>query len=195
MADPASDLVATRPARLAEPGPDEPQCLNLYAQLASGVCIVTAQGSDGPVGATVSTVTSLSARPPLLLVCLRQGSGTLAAIRDRGSFAVHLLLEHQRGWAERCADPTADRAERFAGLARETVLGVPVFPHVLAWSVCRVEDLRRYGDHDLVVGRVSALRTGSGRPLLWHERAFARLAAGPGPLDVAEPEDERMMPR
>jgi flavin reductase (DIM6/NTAB) family NADH-FMN oxidoreductase RutF len=162
-----------------EPGPDASRCLALYAKLTAGVAVVTASGADGPTGLTVSAVTSLSARPPLLLVCLHNGSGTLAAIRANGAFAVHLLREEQGGRAALFADPGATPRRRFAGADTRQVLGVPVFQDALAWSVCLADDLRRYGDHHLVVGRVAAVHVGEGRPLLWHDRAFRSLEPDP----------------
>ena len=168
-----------------EPGPGAARCLGLYAKLAAGVTVVTARGEEGPLGMTVSAVTSLSARPPLLLGCLREGSRTLAAVRARGVFAVHLLREDQHDLAGRFAHPTITAAQRFAGTVTRQVLGVPVIDGALAWSVCLVEDLRRYGDHHLVVGRVAAVHVGGGRPLLWHDRRFGRLTAAasdPGPM-------------
>ncbi|MFD8453929.1 MULTISPECIES: flavin reductase family protein [Streptomyces] len=158
-----------------EPGPGAARCLGLYAKLAAGVTVVTARGEDGPLGMTVSAVTSLSARPPLLLACLRDGSRTLAAVRSRRTFAVHLLREEQQDLAGRFASPTTTAAERFAGTDMRQVLGVPVLAGALAWSVCLTEDVRRYGDHHLVVGRVAAVHVGAGRPLLWHDRRFGVL--------------------
>ncbi|GGU49867.1 flavin reductase family protein [Streptomyces daghestanicus] len=166
----------TDPLLRTEPGPGAARCLGLYAKLAAGVTVVTARGEDGPLGMTVSAVTSLSARPPLLLACLRDGSRTLAAARARRAFAVHLLREEQRELAARFASPAATAAERFAGAGTRQVLGVPVLPGALAWSVCLTEDIRRYGDHHLVVGRVAAVHVGGGRPLLWHDRRFRGLA-------------------
>ncbi|MEU5677470.1 MULTISPECIES: flavin reductase family protein [Streptomyces] len=158
-----------------EPGPGAARCLGLYAKLAAGVTVVTARGEDGPLGMTVSAVTSLSARPPLLLACLRDGSRTLAAVRARRAFAVHLLREEQQELAGRFASPTTTAAERFAGTDTRQVLGVPVLAGALAWSVCLTEDVRRYGDHHLVVGRLAAVHVGGGRPLLWHDRRFGAL--------------------
>lgn len=164
-----------------EPGPGAARCLGLYAKLAAGVTVVTARGEDGPLGMTVSAVTSLSARPPLLLACLRDGSRTLAAVRARRTFAVHLLREEQQDLAGRFASPATTAAERFAGTDTRQVLGVPVLAGALAWSVCLTEDVRRYGDHHLVVGRVAAVHVGGGRPLLWHDRRFGALTGQPVP--------------
>ncbi|MFF5103552.1 flavin reductase family protein [Streptomyces sp. NPDC000134] len=167
--------VLVEPLLGEEPGPGAARCLGLYAKLTAGVGVVTAPGEDGPLGMTVSAVTSLSARPPLLLVCLRDGSRTLTSVRAHRAFAVHLLREEQQDLATRFASPTTTAAERFAGSDLCHVLGVPVLAGALAWSVCLTEDVRRYGDHHLVVGRIAAVHVGGGRPLLWHDRRFRSL--------------------
>lgn len=159
---------------MSVPGTD--LCLDFYARLASGTAVVTASSDDGPVGTTVSTVTALSADPPLLLVCLSHSSRTLAAVQPGSAFAVHLLDEEQHGRARLFS--TATPAERFAVEAYEEVLGVPVLADTFAWSICVTEEVRAYGDHCLVVGRVAALHLADGRPLIWHDRGFHALADG-----------------
>lgn len=166
---PPTDGGAPRPADGA-PGRDA--CLELYSRLAAGVAIVTARGAGGPVGMTASSVTSVSLRPPLLLVALASGSRTLEAVRTRRALAVHLLRADQRDLAERFA---SREPHRFAGLEAREVLGVPVLPDVLAWAVCGLPELRPYGDHVVVVARVAATDVAGGRPLIWHDRRFAQL--------------------
>ncbi|GAB2660010.1 flavin reductase family protein [Nocardia goodfellowii] len=153
-------------------GPDSQQCLRLYRKLAASVAIISAQGPAGPVGMTASSLTSLSLRPPLLLACLAVGSQTLTAIERSGAFGVALLSERQQALAEDFASPAG---ARFAGAGYRSVLGVPVLPDPLAWSVCLLTDTRTYGDHVVIVGEIIALETDSGRPLLWHSQAFALL--------------------
>nr|BDI55419.1 oxidoreductase [Streptomyces sp.] len=160
-----------------EPGPDTVRCLGLYAKLTAGVTVVTALDGAGPTGMTVSALTSLSARPPLILACLRGSSRTLTALWEQGAFAVSLLTDHQRPVAELFADSSVPPARRFEGSPVRRVLGLPVLADALAWSVCLVEDVRPYGDHHAVVGRVMAVEVNGGRPLLWHDRAFHALPA------------------
>ena len=64
---------------------------------------------------------------------------------------------------------------RFAGVPYREVSGVPVLTDSLGWSVCRVVDVREYGDHRLVIGEVPAAHAGTGRPLVWHDQEFAHL--------------------
>lgn len=155
-----------------EAGPGRSACLNLYRRLASGVSVVTALGPDGLTGMTASSVTSVSLGPPMLLVSLTNQSRTLAAIKARRSFAVHLLRSDQHGLAAQFAGPAEVDPP-----GHRIVLGVPVLPDVLAWSVCLLEAEHVYGDHTLVIGAVAAAQVGIGRPLLWHDRAYAELAS------------------
>jgi flavin reductase (DIM6/NTAB) family NADH-FMN oxidoreductase RutF len=144
-------------------------CLAFYRKLAAGVTVVTAGGESGPVGATASSVTSVSLRPPLLLVCLSTGSRTMAAIRSRRAFAVHLLTEDQRHLSVAFAAHT-----EFASGWR-TVLDVPVLTAAQTWAVCHLVDLRHYGDHDVAVGQLAAAHSGPGHPLIWHDRDYWKL--------------------
>jgi flavin reductase (DIM6/NTAB) family NADH-FMN oxidoreductase RutF len=151
-------------------------CLAFYRRLAAGVTVVTAGSVDGPVGATASSVTSVSLRPPLLLACLSVESRTMTAIRARGTFAVHLLAENQRHISTAFAARDGYPGQRFAGYRFRQVLGVPVLIDAPAWAVCLLADLRRYGDHDVAVGRLVAAHSGPGRPLLWHDRGYWRIS-------------------
>jgi len=162
-----------------EPGLSAATCLRLYRKLAAGVTVVTSYAPEGPVGLTASSVTSVSLRPPILLLCLTSGSRTLSAIRAQRAFAVHLLRDDQHARARAFADAQVPPGGRFAGHEYRDVLGVPLLTDALAWSVCFVEDDRSYGDHCVVAGRVVAAHVHGGRPLLWHDRSFARLADDP----------------
>ena len=150
--------------------------LDLFQALAAGVTVVTSRDGEGPVGATASSVTSLSVRPALLLACLAAETRTLRAIRGHRAFAVHLLRAGQQDRSHRFSRPGTAQEQRFAGERWVDVLGVPVFPDALAYAVCLLEDERRYGDHSIVVGRLAAARRTPGRPLLWHDRAYWEIA-------------------
>jgi flavin reductase (DIM6/NTAB) family NADH-FMN oxidoreductase RutF len=151
-------------------------CLDFFRSLAAGVTVVTSRDRHGPVGLTATAVTSLSLRPPLLLACIAVGSRTLAAIQSHRTFAVHILREGQHDQSFGFARQVQPPEDKFDGVRREEVLGVPVLSDALAWAVCFVEDVRQYGDHSIVVGRIAAVRRGSGRPLLWHDRTHWQLA-------------------
>lgn len=165
--------IASAAEASAYPEVEPESCLRMYRKLAASVSIVSAEGADGPLGLTASSVTSVSLRPPLLLACLAIGSSTLAAIEASGAFAVQLLVEQQQAIAR---DFASAGGRRFAGREYRYIHEVPVLSGTLAWSVCRLRDSRIYGDHAVVIGEIIAAETGVGRPLLWHSREFAHIA-------------------
>ncbi|MFF2044454.1 flavin reductase family protein [Kitasatospora sp. NPDC048239] len=155
-------------------------CLGLYRRLAAGVTLVTTCGPDGePLGLTASAVTTVSLDPPMMLACLSAGSGTLAALRTRRAFAIHLLRADQAGLATVFAG--AGGPGKFAGVEFQWELGIPVLRGTLGWVACTLADERVYGDHSVVVGNVVSVRgdgdgTAEGEPLIWHDRRFRELA-------------------
>ena len=73
-------------------------------RFATGVAVVTATHPElGPFGSTANSVSSVSLDPPLVLVCLKLESETLAALEAAGAFAVNVLAEDQLDLAGRFA--------------------------------------------------------------------------------------------
>ena len=64
-------------------------------QWASGVTVVTARNGDEIHGMTVSAFSSVSAEPPLVLVCANQSSKTHAVIKAGDRFTVNILASDQ----------------------------------------------------------------------------------------------------
>lgn len=160
----------------AEPALSDAACRGYFRKLAAGVAVVTACGASGWSGTTVSSLTSVSLEPPIVLCCLAGGSRTIAAIRHAGRFAVHLLADEQRYLADRFSRPPSD-GSRFEDLGHEVRLirGAPAIAGTLAVGWCDLHSLDEIGDHVVVYGRLSAVRVGGRRPLLWHERSYHSL--------------------
>lgn len=143
---------------------------------ATGVSIVTTAVADRPVGCTVNALTSVSLDPPLLLVALARSSRTLAAVTERGAFAVNLLRRSQLGLARRFTRPTGDR---FLNVRYGWRCGVPILDDTLAASVCTVTDVFPAGDHDLVLGRPCWLRQSdpaTTAPAVFYAGAYGQLS-------------------
>lgn len=144
-------------------------------QFASGVTVVTTRHADGrPLGLTVSSFCSVSLEPPLVLVCIDARSEATAAAQACGVFAVSLLAEDQAALSQRFA---ARDGERFAGLTPSGEHGLVLIPGALAHLECRLETAHVAGDHFIWIGAVQALDVCPGRPLLYHDRGYRRLAA------------------
>ncbi|HEX7305590.1 flavin reductase family protein [Lentzea sp.] len=115
----------------------------------TGIAVVTGTADHAPVGCTVNAFTSISLRPPLLMVSLARHSGTLAAIRRHGSFGVNVLGFAHRLLAARFAAPGGDR---FADVPWSPRLGIPVLDAAMAAAVCEVRQVVEVADHVLVFG-------------------------------------------
>ncbi|MDH6678312.1 flavin reductase (DIM6/NTAB) family NADH-FMN oxidoreductase RutF [Rhodococcus sp. LBL1] len=71
----------------------------------AGVTIITAHTRSGPVGLTSSSVSSVSADPPILCFSVQSLRGSAAAIADAPSLLVHLLTAENVALARRFAAP------------------------------------------------------------------------------------------
>lgn len=158
---------------------DELLFREVLANFPAGVVVVTALDSDlRPAGLTVSAFASVSAQPPLVLVCIDGGSNTLPAIRESGAYTVNILAAECEELALRFA---SKREDKFAGLewrAPGVEGGGPILHHaVAAHAVCEVREIVEAGDHWVLIGEViEAGYDGRARPLLYHRRGFSRVS-------------------
>ncbi|WP_172381648.1 flavin reductase family protein [Streptomyces sp. MNP-20] len=147
---------------------------SVFRRHAAGVAVITAMGS-GPVGFTATSLTSVSAEPPMISFGIGTGASSWPAISRAEYVGVHVLGEHQEELAATFARSGADR---FGAPTRwfEGPHGVPVLDGVLAWLVCRVVARVPAGDHRLVLAEaVVGDPAGAGRPLLYHQGRFNAL--------------------
>ena len=84
---------------------------------------------------TVSSATSVSREPPLVLVCLAPESRALALVRETGSFALSFLASGQEEVAAHFADPGRDQ-RHFAGIAHSMSPFGPVIQGAAATLGC-----------------------------------------------------------
>ncbi|GAA1933560.1 flavin reductase family protein [Streptomyces sodiiphilus] len=167
---PPAGRSASPPVR---PGGEADLFRHVMSELPSGVTVVTTMSPAGPTGMTVSAVTSLSLRPALLLICLANGSGTLARVLQRGAFAVNVLgssmAETSLVFAQRPPH------ERFAGTGHRLHDGLPLLNGAVAWATCRVTITYPGGDHTIVVGAVTGAARHGGDPLVRHRGTYRPL--------------------
>lgn len=141
--------------------------------LPTGVSLLTTQHADGGVwGMTVGSLTSLSLRPALLLVCLHRSSTTLGLLARHGRFAVSILAAGQEAVADAFARP---RDRSTAPGEFSTVDDLPVVAGALAWLTCQHQHTYASGDHAIVIGAVRQAGRGAGEPLLRHASRYRHL--------------------
>jgi 3-hydroxy-9,10-secoandrosta-1,3,5(10)-triene-9,17-dione monooxygenase reductase component len=156
------------------PLPDPARFRAAMANLPTGVTVVTAGGRDGPAGATANAVCSLSIEPMLMLACLDRGSRTLLAVQAADRFGVSVLHQGQeeiaRGFATK-----APVAEKWEGVEWTDRGGIPAIDGALVWLACDLRDVVSAGDHVIVTGEVTDLRSAEGTPLLFHRGEYRPL--------------------
>ncbi len=145
---------------------------SVFRRHAAGVAVITARGASGPVGFTATSLSSVSAEPPLLTFGVGTGASSWPALSEAEHVGVHILGEHQQELAATFARSGADRFAAPTGW-RTGPEGVPVLDDVLAWLVCRVVARVPAGDHRIVVAEVVVGDpSGAGRPLLYHQGRY-----------------------
>ena len=144
----------------------------------TGVNIVTTDGRSGRYGLTVSAVSSVSAEPPMVLVCVNRNSVACGAIESNGSFAVNVLAASQQSLAETFSGSDAHGGPYAFSESDWTsaVTGSPVLKRGVATFDCKTEDCIFAGTHRIFIGHVLAARECSGTPLLYTSRNYGRPA-------------------
>lgn len=153
---------------------DEDEFRRVLGHFATGVTVVTTVVNGMYYGLTVSSFTSLSLVPQLVLISIDQRFSSHAAIHDAGCFAVNILAED----GERLSRHFASRDDnKFQGIAYQTGLtGAPLLDQALATLECRTVQETPGGDHTIFMGEVISATVNQGKPLLYFRSGYHQLA-------------------
>ncbi len=143
---------------------------------ATGVTVVTTEGMAGRFGITVSAIASVSAEPPLLLICVNRKNPSVAAITQNGRFAVNILSESQSEIARTFAGrPAKGDAYDFTSTHWQTSSNaLPQLKNAAAYFECEIDSIHDAGTHRIFIGRVQSAERGTGTPLIYANKSYAR---------------------
>jgi flavin reductase (DIM6/NTAB) family NADH-FMN oxidoreductase RutF len=143
----------------------------------STVCVITTTFEDVRYGLTATAVSSVSAEPPRLLVCINRSSKTHDAILQSRRFCVNVLTEEQRDVAMVFAGMGGKDVDRFATGSWTTLrTGAPVLAGTAAGLDCMLGESMVQGTHTVFFGDVVATAQASDRDtLLYGARQFRQL--------------------
>lgn len=142
----------------------------------AGISLITAQTSEGPVGLTASSVTSVGIDPPALSFSVTRATGSAGGILEADTYLVHLLDDRHAVIAQSFA---VSGAERFTAEQGWEYLetGEPFLPNTRVALRCRTLHSLRVGSSVIVVAEVLGAHFGpSGSPMVYHDRTFRSLA-------------------
>jgi flavin reductase (DIM6/NTAB) family NADH-FMN oxidoreductase RutF len=152
---------------------DEARFRQVLGHFATGVTVVTTEHNGELFGMTVSSFSSLSLKPSLILICVDKTVPTHDAIATAGCFVVNVLEKRQEHLSRRFATTKNDK---FKGVAWHTgQLGLPVLEGVLAVIECRLHTTFDGGDHTIYIGEVADAEVHEGTPLLYYRRGYHEL--------------------
>ncbi|WP_104180469.1 flavin reductase family protein [Arthrobacter sp. B0490] len=143
----------------------------------AGIAVITAEGPDGPVGLTASSVSSVSAEPPVLAFSVSTASSSAAALVRSDTLVVHLLGADQLDTAQLFATRGADR---FGGAVawRPLPTGEPLLVDA-PWALrCRILHRLPVGGSMILAAEVLSIersRPDAATPLVYHNRSYHRL--------------------
>jgi len=151
----------------------------VLARYATGVVVVSACANGVDHAMTANSLTSVSLRPPLVLLCVDRRARFHEAIMQAGSWAVSILGGKSRDAASWFATRGRPLRGQFAGYStsRGALSGALMLDDALGRMECDTEAVHPGGDHTIVVGRVRILDlldddTGSSPPLIYYRHGF-----------------------
>ena len=161
-------------------GADEAALFRLaFRRHATTVVVVTyLDDASHACGITVTSMCSLSASPPSLLVSINRASRAHNQIVSQGRYGVNLLSVGQRSLALHCSRPGIDKRLRDEWLSRDAPAdGTPRLAGALAHLECDVGAAYDVYSHSLFVGLIRAVSLGSvdAPPLLYHGGSYEQL--------------------
>jgi flavin reductase (DIM6/NTAB) family NADH-FMN oxidoreductase RutF len=148
---------------------------------ASGVTVVTTELDGLVYGITVSSFSSLSMDPRLILVSLQDTNHLPGMIKQSRKFAVSILAYGQDEISGYFATSGRDPAPEFDAIipVRVGTVGCPVIEGALATIECELEETIQGGDHTIAVGRVvGAVANPELQPLIYFRRAYRTVTGG-----------------
>ena len=163
------------------PTPDEFR--EAVSRFATGITVVTCVVDGLDHAMTANAFASVSINPLLVMVCVERDSRFHEAIATSPTWGVSILAaaaEPTSRWFATKGRPLAGQLER-SGHHRSPRSGVAWIDGALASLECRTSEIRRAGDHDIVIGEVVELEILSGEarePLLYFRRNYGTLSSG-----------------
>ena len=181
--DAARTFLVGRPVHQLHPAERHPEPVPAAAFIegmrgaVTGVNIVTTDGAAGRFGITVSAFSSVSAEPPMVLVCINRSSPVSEALAVNGRFAVNVLSTSQQSLADTFAGRPDSSAPYDFGTARwnASATGAPILSGAVAGFDCALATTVDAGTHRIFIGTVVGVATAARDPLLYSNRTYGRV--------------------
>ena len=132
------------------------------AALPAGVAVVTTTWQRTVWAMTVSSATSVSLEPPLVLFCVHGDARLRDALDEVETWTLSVLAAGQGPVADWLASPGRPAVDQLARVPHHAaaVASGPRLDDAAAWLECRTHAVHPAGDHDVVIGEVLVAERG-----------------------------------
>ncbi|MCP8884172.1 flavin reductase family protein [Devosia sp. XJ19-1] len=168
------DSMAMRPLR--RPTVSDSEFRAAMSGLASSVHVVTARRGTERVGRTATSVMSLSAQPPAILISIDIVSRLADLIAKTSGFSLAMLASEQREIADAFAGQVVPQNRFELGAWDAWPSGQPLLRGAVTVLDCEVIGAVETGTHVLFVGAIVEAETDAERsPLMWSRHGYRDL--------------------
>lgn len=144
-------------------------------RLAATVNIITIRDTDRPMGMTATAVSSLTADPPSILVCVNQSASMHNLLVEAETFCVNILHQDQHDVARVFSDSKLREARFATGQWEHRSDAPPYLADAQAVLLCERRQLMTYATHTICIGAVCEVHLRDDiDPLLYVDGRFAR---------------------
>ena len=122
------------------------------------ICGVKSKSGEELNGFTASWVMQCSFKPPLIVNCVNNSSGSHAMLKETGVFTLSFLESNQKEVAAKFFKPQSKVGNKLADIEfyEGEATGCPIISDSLGYVECKVVGSVEEGDHTVFVGEVIA---------------------------------------
>jgi flavin reductase (DIM6/NTAB) family NADH-FMN oxidoreductase RutF len=143
-------------------------------RFAATVSIISCASDGRRYGMSVTAITSLSADPPSLLVCVNKSAATHRALSRGGRFCVNVLRSFHSGLSQAFSGKFRGEDRFRLGRWQDTEEGLPFLRDAQANLFCEIERIMDYATHAIFIARVYDVSVQDDvDPLLYQDGRYA----------------------
>lgn len=151
---------------------DEKLFRKAMSKFATGITVVTIDDEDEVQGMTVNAFMSISLNPKLIAVSIGDQASLYEKILEKKQFGLNILSDQQKDLSLIFSrQKEKDKPIPFAHLD-----GNPIIKGSLASLSCYVKDMKKAGDHMILIAEVRDIHLNSGNPLLYFNSNYHSLS-------------------
>lgn len=142
-------------------------------RLTGTVTVITTALEGRRYGMTATAVTSVSADPPSLLICINRSASLHEPLIRAGRYCVNILQAGQTDVAQAFSGGVPQELRFCQGDWDEDATGLPFLRDAQANIFCDADAMASYGTHSIIIGKVSQVQAaGRVTPLLYQDGQY-----------------------